>query len=176
MKKLSILLVVMWMFCLGANAQISCSNCTYSITDLSKDNYTLTAGQTLCITSTGIIQGTVTLNGGTICNQGVFSPAAFTYSKGNFNNSGVVIYTGTIDFNTTGIVVDNNTSGTINITGGISISNSTVQFTNNGTLNTTQDIAVTAGTITNNGTMNYNAISNNGGTYTNNGTANCCGN
>jgi hypothetical protein len=176
MKKLSILLLVICVFCLAANAQISCSNCTYSISDLSKDNYTLTTGQTLCITSTGIIQGTITLNGGTICNDGVFSPTSFTYTQGSFNNGGVIIYTGTIDLNATGIVVDNNSSGTINVTGGITISNANVQFTNNGTLNTTQDIAVTAGTIINNGTLNYNAISNNGGTYTNNGTANCCGN
>jgi len=171
MKKVALFL--MTVFYIGAYAQqIPCSNCTYSITGLDKNNYTLVAGQTLCVTATGILQGTINLDGGTICNEGVFSPSEFTYSQGSFNNSSVIIYTGTFNLNAS-VNIDNNSSGVMNITGGINITNSNVQFSNNGTLNTTA-IIVSAGTIINNGIMNYNNLSNNGGTYTNNGTANCC--
>jgi hypothetical protein len=47
-----------------------CSSCTINVTSASSSNYTLNAGDVMCISATGSVSGNITLNGGTLCNSG----------------------------------------------------------------------------------------------------------
>ncbi|MGL4597087.1 MAG: hypothetical protein ACRCYO_06155, partial [Bacteroidia bacterium] len=76
----------------GTNANAQCIPCessgnTYTITSSSTTNYTLTAGQSLYIEPSGTYTGTLVLNGGTVCNAGIFSPANFTFYDGTLTNT-----------------------------------------------------------------------------------------
>lgn len=70
---------------LKLNAQ--CSGCTTNVTNNSITAYTVIANQTLCIASGLNYTGTITLNGGTICNLGTLNN--ITLLRGNLRNYGV---------------------------------------------------------------------------------------
>ncbi|MCA6435646.1 MAG: hypothetical protein ACK5QC_09240 [Bacteroidota bacterium] len=87
MKKVSILFLLVITLLSGykdLNAQ--CSGCTTNVTNNSITAYTVVAGQTLCIASGLNYTGTITLNGGTICNLGTLNNV--TLLRGNFRNYG----------------------------------------------------------------------------------------
>ncbi|MBI2271341.1 MAG: hypothetical protein HYU69_13440 [Bacteroidetes bacterium] len=82
---------------IACNAELysqTCTGCTITVSTVDGGTYTITTGQKLCVTSTGLLQGTITLNGGTICNEGVVHPSAFTFTDGTFNNYGQLKYDG----------------------------------------------------------------------------------
>ncbi len=79
------------------------SGCTTVVSASTNTDYTVSGGQQLCITSTGIINGNITLDGGTICNQGFIQSQFITINNGNFNNYGVVKYAGILELKNTSI-------------------------------------------------------------------------
>lgn len=71
-------------------SQVCTSGCTTTISTTTFQNYTVTSGQQLCITSTGVINGNITLNGGTICNSGTIQSPVFDIISGTINNYGAI--------------------------------------------------------------------------------------
>ena len=126
-KRLLILLLLC--YCLpAANAQ-NCTGCTTTVSTASSATYTINAGEKLCVTSAGSITGTVTLNGGTICNEGTFNPSAFTYQSGTFNNFGIFKRSGDVVIVGAGVFT-NYTSGTIIINGFFKAAHPSAGFVN----------------------------------------------
>lgn len=79
------LLILSSILCSSLDAQ-SCGSCDITISSASNSSYTVSAGQLLCITSSGKYTGSVTLDGGAICNEGVFKPTLITINTGTINN------------------------------------------------------------------------------------------
>lgn len=71
-------------------AQPCSSGCTIIVSSETSVNYTIGTGEQLCITSTGIISGNITLNGGAICNQGLIQSPSFVINNGTIDNYGTI--------------------------------------------------------------------------------------
>ncbi len=84
------------------NGYSQCSGCTSNITP-GVPGYTVTSGQTLCLSSGLTYTGSLVLNGGTICNSGSISN--ITFISGSFKNYGT--------YNTSDLNIS--TGGTITI-------------------------------------------------------------
>lgn len=82
---------------MGLLAQSACTGCTTNVTTTTTTNYTVASGQTLCITSTGMIKGSITMSGGTICNEGIIQASAFTITGGTINNYGSILQVGNLE-------------------------------------------------------------------------------
>lgn len=137
-------------------AQSPCSTCTFSITSNNSSNYTLNAGQNLCISNGATYTGTINSISSTsrICITGngrfngsinnipagaqIFIEAGSQYNPINLNNiGGTITNNGSVTITTyttvTAALTIQNT-GTINFNQGISMNN-TLNITNSGTLN-----------------------------------------
>lgn len=86
-----------------------CAGCTSVISTNSSANITINSGQVLCIASGITYSGNITLNGGTICNQGTVTN--ITFNTGTLNNYSVFSRTGAVNVNSTGNVTINNFGG-----------------------------------------------------------------
>ncbi len=80
---------------LSAQAQ-SCSDCTIQVNSTDVNNYTLNTGETLCISATGTVKGSIQMNGGTICNEGRLIPAELILNEGKIINHGELKYNGSL--------------------------------------------------------------------------------
>ncbi|MBL4577455.1 MAG: T9SS type A sorting domain-containing protein, partial [Flavobacteriales bacterium] len=110
-------------------------------------------GQTLCITSTGVLQGDLVVNQGSVCNEGTINSTAITMTNGTFTNYGTI--------NSDGMVMaggDFTNDGPVNIDD-ISMNGSGNTITNNSTL-TARQVAIVKTTFDLNPTIN------NSGTFT----------
>ncbi len=105
MKKLLFLSAFAFII-LHINLKGQCTSCTTTITGLDATNHIISAGQTFCISSTGICTGLITVSGGTLCNQGHIgsSNVWVTGATSVFNNLGTI--------NSSNILVDNGASFT----------------------------------------------------------------
>lgn len=105
MKSIKSILVAICccIFVLHSVAQCT-SGCTTTVSTVTTTNYTVTAGQQLCITSTGMIKGSITLSGGTICNSGTIQATTFTVNSGTINNYGNIIQLGSIELLSTSVI------------------------------------------------------------------------
>lgn len=153
--------------CFNAKAQ-TCGTCSINITSLDSSNYTVNTGQILCVDTTGNFVGTITLNGGTICNKGIFNPQAITFTSGSVSNYGNTSLNGSVTLGSAGQIT-NNSDAIMNINGGLTNGGGTL--TNDGIINVSQTIQNTSGVITNNSIINCVQISG-GGTLNNNGKIN----
>lgn len=87
------------------NAQ--CETCSTTITSNSPSSYTVSAGQTVCVAKGFDFTGTITLNGGTLCNSGTVH--SINFNSGIFDNYGLYSrLTGTIALNNTAPLTINN--------------------------------------------------------------------
>lgn len=167
--KLILLSLVLFICQPHAARSQSCTSCTYTISSNSSTSYTLTAGQKLCITSSGTYTGSVTLSGGTICVQGSFTPSSFAYNSGNFDNYGSATV-GSISLSQTSTTLTNYSGATLTINTSFASSSSGASFINNGTASIGTSFAVSGGTFTNGGSISVGtttAVS--GGSFTNTG-------
>jgi len=153
---------------LSISAKAQCTGCTINVTDIDTNSYTLTAGQVLCVDTNGVIKGNITLNGGTICNKGIFKPENFTVSTGEITNNGNMSLPTVLSLNT-GTTLTNGVSSVINFTGNLTLGGST--FTNNGVINIESTLQNNSGTATNNSIINCQVVAGSG-TITNNGVIN----
>ncbi len=106
------------LFGIDANAQcIPCesSGNTYTISNTSATSYTLTTGQSLYIEPSGTYTGTLILNGGTVCNAGVFSPASLTFLDGTLTNTATATITNALTLSNG--VLNNCAAGKITFSG-----------------------------------------------------------
>ncbi|MCU0432388.1 MAG: SprB repeat-containing protein [Bacteroidia bacterium] len=110
---------------------------TWTVSGTSSTSYTVGTGQSLYIAPGGTYTGTVTLNGGIICNAGAFNPAGFTYTTGTFTNNGTATFSSSLVFN----------AGTINncSSARITIAGTNQNFTVKGTLQNYGYIQVSGG-------------------------------
>jgi len=69
-----------------AKVYAQCGTCTTTISSNSPSSYTVSAGQTVCVATGFDFTGTITLNGGTLCNGGTVHNINF--NSGVFNNNG----------------------------------------------------------------------------------------
>ena len=153
MKKLS--LIVSILFCFFISKQVksqNCGSCDISIFGNDTLSYTVFAGQSVCIDSAANFTGILILNGGTICNKGLFTPMNFTFNSGTINNYSNITITQSIIINANCNVIINDggafsiTSGDLHINGG--------NFTNNGLTSISGNIQNASGTITNSSLVN----------------------
>ncbi|MDX2172817.1 MAG: hypothetical protein SFY56_06835 [Bacteroidota bacterium] len=104
----------------GSGTSYSCTGCTTIITTPASTNFSVNAGQVVCIASGVTYTGNITLNGGTLCNQGTLTRVVF--KSGKFNNLGNYITTGGLS-----IVANNDLQincynrSTFSVTGGVTV-------------------------------------------------------
>ena len=120
MKKIALLPLLGILLFASTSFSQNCQVCTYTVNAPDTTSYVLDSGQTLCIAPSGVLKGRVTLNGGVICNSGIFHPINFTYENGDFDNYG--------DFYSRAILVLKNNSRFINYKEG-KIKDKTIQTT-----------------------------------------------
>ena len=130
----------------------TCGTCTFIISDYNNSSYTISTGQLLCLDSSAVFEGTITLSGGTICNKGAFTPAIFVATSGTLNNYSAV-----------GI------ESSFTLTNDLALINTTESIT---TVN--GDLIINGGSINNSGIVNIkNNITFNSGTFINSAIVNC---
>ncbi len=147
----------------------SCSNCDVIVSTSNNTSYTVSSNQIFCIDSIGKYTGTITLNGGVICNKGVFKPQLITIITGTLNNYSYFSINNSFKVNK-GFVYNaekksfTKINNNLNVCGGV--------FINKGISNVKNNFSFTSGTITNQGILNCNAISTGTNTYINTGIIN----
>jgi hypothetical protein len=131
----------------------TCQTCINSISTLDSSSYTLNAGDTLCITPEGTFTGSITLNGGVLCNSGSFVPDTLVFQQGKIINNGIVnLNTGLqLGANCT---IENTAEAAFNISGFLSVNHPSSGFTNEGSLNVVDNVLASGGSIINNGVIN----------------------
>lgn len=87
-------------------AQSCSSGCTIVVSSETSVDYTLGTGEQLCITATGIISGNITLNGGSICNQGLIQSPLFIINNGTINNYGTILQANVLELKNTSILTN----------------------------------------------------------------------
>jgi hypothetical protein len=147
----------------------SCNSCTNIINQTDTSTYTINAGQTFCIDTLGVFSGNLILNGGSICNKGIFKPKTFTISSGNFTNYGNVTLKSNFLF-PTNFLMNNNFGAVLNALGSIQVNGASL--TNDGLINCNLNIEATSGTITNTNLINCNFLNAPVGVVNNTGTIN----
>jgi hypothetical protein len=164
------LLVLVCFSLLKLSAQTTCTPCTTTISGEDSATYTVQTGETFCIAEGAVFTGTLILNGGTLCNMGVFAPAQMTLTSGSFFNAGVCNLKTSIQLNTT-LAVTNSETGVINTNGALSIASTTATLVNDGVVNASGTFSYSSGTCTNNGVINCTQVIN-GAAITGTGTIN----
>jgi hypothetical protein len=146
----------------------TCAGCGTNVASLDSSAYTVNSGETFCIDSTGNFIGTLTLNGGTVCNKGLFAPKAFAFSGGTINNYGNATVKSSLSFDSSSGL--NNGGGSIlNIVGNITVAGGAV--VNDGIMNVDQSILNNSGSLSNSSIINCSQLTG-GGSLTNTGAIN----
>lgn len=146
----------------------TCGACSINVNSLDSTSYSINAGETFCVDTAGNFIGTITLNGGTICNKGIFNPSSIQFNNGTISNYGNTSLKTSVTIATNAILT-NNADAVMNINGGITNSGGTL--TNNGIINVDLNIQNNSGSITNNSIINCTQLTGSG-TLTNNGKIN----
>jgi len=129
----------------------SCSVCNFNSSQNDTSNYTVQVGEVLCIDSLSTFLGSVTLNGGTICNAGFLNPKQLVLNSGSILNSGNITLNTSLMISS-GLSITISESSVINVAGTLTISGGSI--TNNGFINVSDVIQNNAGTITNQNVIN----------------------
>jgi phage baseplate assembly protein gpV len=145
-----LLLVALMLMGYMAKAQ-TCSTCTVNITGYDTLNYTVNAGETFCIDTLGHYEGHLIMNGGMVCNKGLFKPKSITLTSGTIDNYANSTLPAAVTLSANRIL-NNKADAILNINGGVTVSGGT--FTNNGIINVSANITNSSGTVTNTGILN----------------------
>lgn len=150
MKYIKLWIALSFMFCIKPLAAQNCGSCSVSIDSTSSSAYTVSAGQTFCIDTTGNFIGSIVLNGGTVCNKGVFEPQSLTLISGDIYNYSIFKCDTSLALGTA-INLYCETQSFTNINGAFTISGS---YTNKGITNVSDSLSYAAGTFNNSGIIN----------------------
>jgi hypothetical protein len=134
----------------------TCGTCSINITSLDSNNYVVGSGSTLCIDTLGNFIGTITLNGGTICNKGLFNPSSFAISSGAINNYSNASFKTSLTLGSSA-QLNNSLDAIINITG--SLINNGGAVDNQGVINVGLDVQNNSGSFANSSVINCNSVS-----------------
>lgn len=147
----------------------TCGSCTVNISTHSNDSYTVDVGQVFCIDSIGNFTGTLTVNGGTVCNNGIFKPDVFTFNSGVVQNHSRILINSNFNIDSTKTVTCEKKS-LFSVKGDFTISGGS--FVNKGISNVYYNITYSAGTFNNSGIVNCRLLSGNTSSITNTGIIN----
>lgn len=125
----------------------SCTTCNQMIIGIDTSSYTVSTGQTLCIDSTAVFKGKVTLNGGTICNNGVFNPSLFVVSSGAIYNYSTFSILNNCTLNSA-VNITNNEAAIFSVDFNFIIGGATIL--NNGIINVGNNCDANSGSLTTN--------------------------
>jgi hypothetical protein len=150
MKRSFYLIAFMLVFSLLKVSAQSCTGCSTSITGNDTLTYNVSAGQMLCITSSGNFLGNITISGGTLCVSGNFNPKGITCTSGAINNYGTSSIASSISL-PSGFSINNNAGGIFNISSDLTLNSGSL--INNGIVNVVNAIA-NSGSITNSNIIN----------------------
>ena len=134
----------------------SCGNCVLTISGANNTSYTVNPGQTICLDSTAMYTGNITMNGGTICNKGIFKPQSLNFTSGTISNYGNIKIAGNFLLGSNQTIVSER-KAFLKIGGNLTISGGT--FTNKGITNVNVTLAYVAGSFTNSGIVNCETLS-----------------
>jgi len=144
-----------------------CNSCTTTISSSDANTHIITAGMTLCISSSATVSGAIIVSGGTLCNQGTIHNLNLTITGAGstLNNYGTIICDSLLVYKTGAVLNNygNMTDSSIAVSAGALFNN------NSGTI-TCSTLADSAGTFVNNGNVTVNLDFGNGygGQFTNN--------
>lgn len=126
------LFLLSFLLSLSMNLNAQCTSCTITISSNDPANHIISAGQTMCITSTGTSTGLITITtGGTLCNQGTINSSNLWVQGGTFNNYGTITTTNVLT----------SSAGTFNNYGNADIDSLLIMQTNS--------LYINSGTVTN---------------------------
>jgi hypothetical protein len=92
------LLQIMFFLLFAIESFAQCTTgCTTTVSTTTTTNYPVPAGQHLCITASGKVTGSITLNGGTVCNMGTIQASSFIVTSGVINNYGYILQVGNLE-------------------------------------------------------------------------------
>jgi hypothetical protein len=91
-----------------------CTSCDITISSVSTEDYIVPLGKQLCITSTGIVYGTIILDGGTVCNQGIIKSPTLIVNDGYIYNYGNIILSNSLELKNNSYI-NNYNNGSIEI-------------------------------------------------------------
>lgn len=128
-----------------------CNTCQVLISETSSESYTVNAGETFCVDSIGNFDGSIVLNGGSICNKGIFKPVSITLINGSIQNFGLLTFSSGQVFSTN-LTLTNDGEGIVNFVSTLEISGGTLF--NAGVCNIKLNFLNTSGTVTNTGILN----------------------
>jgi hypothetical protein len=129
----------------------SCGGCTVTISGLDTLTYTVNSGEILCIDSAGQFEGTITLNGGTVCNKGIFHPKALSASSGTITNHTYMRLESSLTLGS-GLALVNTGRSSAALEGNLTISGGTLN--NSGITNIEQNITFSSGIFSNTAIVN----------------------
>lgn len=130
-------------------------SCTWTVNDLDSTNYTVGSGQKLCIRSSGIARGTITLNsGGRICSSGKLEPSSFAFNGGILTNNatGTIKLGSNLSFGSNAELIND---GVMEITGSMLADTGSV-FSNTGNIETSGQVQVKTLVFNNYGVITLN--------------------
>lgn len=171
MKTVLKLILITLTFCLfpeSSSAQ-TCSGCTYSITQRDTNSYTINTGQTFCIDSAGKFSGNIVINGGTICNRGLFIPKTISFQTGTIDNFAAVVFNENISLGSA-CVFNNNAKSASRFKKSLIIVGALI--TNQGIITVGEQISITSGSVVNSGITNCRGVSGTSTLITNTGILN----
>lgn len=149
MKKVLIIMgLFLYIFTLKSQ---TCGTCTLNITGYDTLAYTVSAGQTLCIDTTGNFAGSIILNGGSVCNKGMLNPISLTFNSGTIDNYSNANISSSLSLSANQLI-NNTVDAVMNIASSLTISGGTLS--NNGIINVSQACTNTSGTLNNAGILN----------------------
>ncbi len=137
----------------------TCGTCSINVNSLDSASYTINTGETFCVDTAGNFIGLITLNGGTICNKGIFNPHTIQFNTGTISNYGNTSLKTSVTI-ATNAVLTNNADAVMNINGVVTLSGGSLN--NSGIINVDQNIQNTSGAITNISIINCTQISGSG--------------
>ncbi len=134
----------------------NCGTCSTSINSSDTSVIVVNSGQTLCIDTMGYFTGSITLNGGTICNKGFFKPAVLVINSGTLNNISNTSLDGSIVLGSNMSFV-NSPGAIFSVNGSLTLSGGT--FTNDGITNIETNFINTSGSVSNSSIINCAQVS-----------------
>lgn len=129
----------------------NCQSCTIDLTDHDTLSRIINAGDVFCISENGLFEGKLVLNGGTVCNKGIFKPKELVLIQGYLNNYNTINLNYFIEL-PVGVFVSNTSAGSIDITGILKLAGGFLS--NLGIITVQDEVSGSSGTVTNSGIIN----------------------
>ncbi len=128
-KNIVTLALLILISCVSQKLHAQCSGCTTTISSANSLPQVVGAGQKLCITSTGVVQGAIVISGGEVCNEGSIGNTSIALVSGSLVNHGTM---NTTQFAVTSGTVTNEGTATIDSLGIFGVN---ITINNNSILN-----------------------------------------